>query len=171
MLVLLFGCSAVQKVDIKGPKQKIYDLTYNGIGIDAGSTRQETFELLGEPTKVETTLIDNQYYEFKDEITTYFYPGLEVLYYKLNHPELGWDKVARIKVSDNNHTLKYGIKIGMPASEVFREFGESPSPPYKNELTGAESIFYIPEGASHEQVIFVLKNGKVEEFIWSNMPD
>jgi hypothetical protein len=171
ILILFLGCSPTQKFAFKKPNPQIYDLVYNGIGIDVGSTRQETIKLLGEPTKVEKTPINNKYYDFKDELTTYYYPGLEVLYYKHNHPEYGWDKVSRIDVTDNHYDLKYGIKIGMPASEVISKFGESPYPPYKNEESGAESLFYLPGDATHEQVIFVLKNGQVERFIWSNMPD
>lgn len=171
VILVLVGCSAPSKVGVTDAQSRIHDLIWNGPGIEVGTSRVETLALLGETTKTEQTFVENSYYEFKDEITTYYYPGLEILYFKHNHPESGWDGLVRIEVSKNYFKLKYGIQIGMPAQEIFRNYGAPQYPPFKDEKSGEESFVYMSEESSNGQIIFVVGNEKLNKFIWSNMPD
>jgi len=153
------------------PKQneKIEDLLYNGIGIDVGSNREEALEKLGEPKRIRKLNHYNSYYEFNDEVTYYIYDGLEVGYYKHNHPEYGWDNIARIEVSSDKYQLKHNIKLGMDYSDVIGTFGCKYYPPWEDD--GNKYLAYGPiDTGEHVQVIFVFRSNKLIKFIWSYFP-
>ena len=166
ILFIMANCSQRQIID---KQEAIDDLATNGIIVDLSFNEQELVNHFGQPLKIEVEEINNPYYnEFKDASIHYFYSGLEIIYYHHNHPEHGWKKIKRIEVTTNDYDLKYGIKIGMHASEIYKLFGPSHFP--KWESAGIVYLGYQTEESVHDQILFALKDDKLDKFIWSDWP-
>ncbi len=160
---------SVDPLIIPHQNEKILDLGENGFGFEVGETREETIALLGEPLDRKTATVENQYYDFEDEVTDYIWSGLEVTYFKHNHPEYGWDRLVRIKVTENDRKLNYEIKIGMKKQEILKTFGDRYA---QSERGGIRYLFYMSTiGEISPQIVFALKKGKLVSVAWSYLPD
>jgi len=166
ILFIMANCSQRQIID---EQEAIDDLVTNGIIVDLSLNERELVNHFGQPLKIEVEEIDNPYYnEFKDASIHYFYSGLEIIYYHHKHPEHGWKKIKRIEVTTNDYDLKYGRRIGMHASEIYKLFGPSHFP--KWEWAGIVYLCYQTEESVHDQILFALRDDELAKFIWSDWP-
>lgn len=159
--------------DEKSELTPIDDLALNGIIINLDADENQLVQKLGRPKRVETNDIDNPYYdEFDDASISYYYPGLEIIYYYHKHPEYGWKAISQIEVTSNEYKLKYNIKMGMDVDDVVNLFGVNQC--FEWESEGKYYISFFPtekiEVDPHVQIIFVFKDERLIEFSWSRWP-
>ena len=169
LIVILFLVAACAQKISERQVQVRNDLVFNGFIIDVKANESALIRKLGKPQRVKTKTFKNEHYDdLQDAIITYYYPGLEVLYYDHRHPTYGWKNIVRIEIASDAYELKYGIKMGMHVSEIYKLFGDKDCHKYLH--NNLNYISFLAHDSVHEQVIVALKDDKLVKFIWSNMP-
>jgi hypothetical protein len=164
-LLLLFPLSANSQ---PLSDMELHDLLRNGLLVHSVSNESEMKQYLGDPVDTKIQKVDNPYSETYDVVTQFIYPGIEISFYECRNPENRWKKIVSVAVSSKHYELKYNISLGMKINDIERLFQDRDRQTWDSE--GLTYISYSTFDSVHEQINFAIKNGIVQQVIWSNWP-
>ncbi len=151
--------------------ERINDLIYKGIGLQISGNENDLIKRYGKPVNITVKEIQNKYYDFKDEVFIYEYPGMKVYYYKFNHKEHGWKVLNAISITSDIYELKFGLKVGLTLAQVESILGKA------DNISGNQretTHFYLPRmeigESEHEQLVLEFINGMLNEIYWKDNP-
>jgi len=161
IIFIVFSCAAYAE---DSSKSIVDNILSNGVIVNPDSNTNDILNKLGKPTEIQTKAVDNLYSDIDDELSSITYMGLSLLVYTTKSLENNWSKVSKVSVKGNNYLLPYNIKIGTNKSDLINILGKP------HQINDNYWYYYSSDNEPHLQLILIINNNKLQEFIWSYMP-
>jgi len=149
---------------VDSSKSYVDNILSNGIIVSPDSNTNDILKKLGKPTEIQIKTVDNLYSEIDDELSSITYKGLSLLVYTTKSLENNWSKVSKVSVKSNKYMLPYNIKIGANKSDLIKVLGKP------HQVDGNYWYYFSSDNEPHLQLILIVSNNELQEFIWSYMP-